>query len=176
MKQTFLIGAIGLALTGFFGYHTIYARQQERVRVIQAQIAARQADRKAQEDVAALLAQFEKYRQGLPDEPDPSWLANKAMTIGQRAGLELTTISQESPQPFQQFTRLTVKLEFTATYHQVGTFLDELERSGHFIRVDALELGAPSSAGGAGKVYVLLSTFYVPDASELLAASPTVSQ
>lgn len=171
MKPTLLIGAIGLVLTSFFGYHTLYAPQQGRVRVIQAQLAQHQADQQAREEAAALLEQYEKYRQHLPEGADPSWLATEVLAIGRKAGLEITSITQETPQPFQQFTRLAVTLRFDASYHQLGAFLDELERSDHFIQVEQLTLTGPKEAGGEGAVHLLLSTFYVPSALTTSGAS-----
>lgn len=161
MKPTLLIGVIGLALTGWIGYHGIYARQQERVHLIQAQVAQEQANQDAQQQVATLLAQIEQYHKRLPPEPDPSWLVREAVAIGQKAGLELTTITKESPQQFQQFTRLAINLHFTATYHQLGTFLDHLEQSDHFIRVEHLAVNGPQEARGPASVELVLSTIYL---------------
>ncbi len=170
MKPTLLIGAMGLVLTGFFGYHTVYAPQQGRVRVIQAKLAARQSDQQAQQEAAVLLEQYQKYRQRLPENPDPSWLASEVLAIGRKAGLEITSVTQETPQPFQQFTRLAVTLQFSASYHQLGAFLDELERSDHFILVDQLALTGSKKAGDPGTVRLLLSSLYVPSA--LTASGP----
>ena len=169
MKPTMLVGVMAVALSGFVGYHMVYVPQQGRARVIRTQIAARQADQHTRAEAAALLEQLERYRQRLPAEPDPSWLVNEVVALGQKAGVELTTISQDDPQSFQQFTRLSITLQFVATYHQLGQFLDALEQADHFIQVERLELGgsrdAPQGASGAGMVRLVLSTFYVPPVS-----------
>ncbi len=162
MKPPLVLAVIGLALTGLVGYHGIHGRQQERVQLIQAQIAQEQANRQVQQDVAALLDQVEQYRKRLPSEPEPSWLVREAVALGRKAGLELATITQESPQQFQQFTRLAISLEFKASYHALGTFLDYIEQSDAFIRAERLVLSKPGDEDGVTSVSLVLSTIHLP--------------
>ena len=143
------------------GYYGVNAKATEQARVISAQSAQAQATQQAREEAAALLKQIEQYRKRLPPTPDPSWLIREALKLGKDAGLELTTINQESPQALQQFTRLSIGLQFSATYHELGTFLDQIERSEHFIRVERLEVSNPDEEGKAA-VRLGLSTIYVP--------------
>ena len=172
MKPTLLIGVMGVVLGGLIGYHGIYVRHAEQARLIQSQIAQEQTDQHMQAEAAVLLTQIEQYRKRLPEEPDPSWLVREAVELGQKAGLELTTISQESPKPFAQFVRLAITLHFTATYHQLGTFLDYLEGSDRFIRVDHLNLQSSKDGSGPASVELTLSTFYLPPFGVAEAASP----
>jgi Tfp pilus assembly protein PilO len=164
MKPMLLVVLIGVALAGLFGYHVIYAPQQEQVRLIEAQRAQELANQQAQGEVAALLLEIERYRRQLAPEPDASWLAREVVAIGQAAGVQLNTISQQAPQQVQSdpsFIRLSVGLEFSATYHQVGTFLDHIERSDYFIRAEQLQVNSESS-GGPATVGMTLTTFYLP--------------
>ena len=166
MKPALLGGlAIGLALTYFIGYHGLYARQRERVQKIQAQVTQEQADRKAKEEVAALLRQIDLYREQLSPTADTSWLVREAVELGHKAGVELKNLSQDSPEKFDQFTRLSVHLRFTATYHQLGTFLDYLERAGHFLRVDHLDLTVPEEERSPASIELVLSTLYLEPAN-----------
>ncbi len=163
MKLSLPLGAIGLvALNYMIGYHMFYAGGKEQGRLIRAQVTQEQANQQAQANVADLLRQIDQHRKRLPQEPSASSLAREVMARGKDAGLEIHTISQESPQPLKQFTRLSVDLKFTATYHQLGTFLDYLERSGTFIRVDHLEVENVKDPSAPSLVQLSLSTFYVP--------------
>ena len=154
--------AIGLALTYVIGYHGMYTHHNKRAQQIEAQIVQEQTQRKAKEEVAALLKQMEQSREQFSPSPDAAWLVREAVSLGRKAGLELKTISQEDPKKVQQFTYLSANLRFTATYHQLGTFLDYLERSGRFIRIDRLEINEPQKEGGSAPVEVVLSTLYLP--------------
>ena len=82
--------------------------------------------------------------------------------------MELTTITQEPPQPLGQLTRVAVTLHVLASYHQLGLFLDELERSDHFIRVERVELSADMPQSGRVPIEVVLSTVAVPSVQGLL--------
>ena len=163
MKPSLLVVGIGVATTALIGYNLIHKPQQRQLRLVRAQITAEQTRQQAATTVAALLHDIEQYRKQLPEEPDASWLAQEAVTLAEQSGVQLTTISQEPPQRFDAFTRLAVKLQVTASYHQLGAFLDQLERSNHFIRVDRVEIPPGRDASHQTQdMNVTLSTLYVP--------------
>ena len=169
MKPTLLVAVIGVALGGFLGYHSLYAPKKEQARLIDVKAAQRQADQQAQDDTATLLKQIEQYRKRLPPEPEPSWLVQEAVALGRQLGLELTTITPDLPQETPQYTRLSVSLQFDATYHELGTFLDAIERSDAFIRVEHFDLTSQRDATrdrevGKASVRLILTTFYFPPA------------
>jgi Tfp pilus assembly protein PilO len=136
--------------------------QQRRVSLIQAQVAQEQATQEMQQAVAALLDDLEAQRRQLPQEPDPSWLVREVVAVAQQSGVQLTTITQEPVQPFDQYTRLGVTLQLNASYHQLGAFLDELERSPAFIRVERIGLTRGVEDDKPAVIQVRLSTVYVP--------------
>ena len=163
MKATVLLGVMSVAVAAPLGY-TMAKRHQEKIHLIQTQIAQEQVTQQAQADVAALLRQIELYHKRLPSELNPSWLVTEVVALGERAGLQLTRIAQEQPQSLQAFTRLAVTLEFSTSYHQLGAFLDLIERSEQFIRVERLEAKSdPSRAEGTdASIRLTLSTVYLP--------------
>ena len=171
MNQTLLLGLIGVALAGLFGYHGIYAPKQEQVRVIQAQITEEQTNQQAQMTVAGLLLQLEQYRKQLAPEPDTSWLVREVVALSKRAGVQLTTINQDAPESLQKFTRLGVSLQFSASYHQIGLFIDELERSDHFFHIDRFVIGHPAQEGKSSTVQLTVSTLYVPPLTKTVAGA-----
>lgn len=165
MKPVVVGGLIGLVIAWAVGYNTIYARQQGQVRLKRTQIAQEQANQQAREETAKLIAQLEQYRRQLPPDPETSWIVREAVAAAHKAGLKLTAIAQDAPQPGKPFTRLTVNFQFTATYHQLGTFLDYLERSNRFIRVERLAVASaqPNQADEERpSIQLTLSTLYVP--------------
>ncbi len=171
MNQTLLLGLIGVVLAGLFGYHGIYAPKQKQVRVIQTQITDEQTNQQAQANVAGLLKQVEQYRDRLAPEPDTSWLAREVVALSKGVGVQLSAINQDAPQAVKKFTRLSISLQFSASYHQVGQFLDALERSDRFLHVDRLDMGRPAEDGKSAIVRLTVSTFYVPPVAKMAAAS-----
>jgi len=161
MRPFFLLAGIGVALSALIGYNVAYVPQQRQVRLIHAQIADEQATQRLQADVAALLGQAEQFRTRLPEEPDPSLVVHEVVALAQAAGVQLASITRETPQTFPQGTRLTVTLQGTASYHQLGALLDALERSERFFRVERFEISRPTEAEPAS-VRVVVSTLYVP--------------
>ena len=139
---------MGVALVFLIGYNTIYKPQQGQLTAVRVEITAEQAKQQTQAEVATLLQSIDDYRKRLPSAPEPSWLVHTLVGLAEKSGVQLTTITQEFPQKADQFTRLSVNLQFTANYHQLGALLDEIERSSAFIRVDRLSLSKTSAAGG----------------------------
>ena len=163
MKPQLIVRVTVLAIAAFVGYHLIYLPQQRELASIRAQVAQEQVDQQTQADVAQLLTQLERDRKRLPDEPNPSWLMQAVTSLGQQAGIQLTTISPEPSQAAKPLTRLAVTLQFTATYHELGTFLDLLQRSDHFIRTEHITVNRPDNRQqGKASMQVVLSTSYVP--------------
>ena len=163
LKQTALGAVAGLALASFVGYHVIYAPQQRQVRKLRQRVAEEQANQEAQQQAMALLDQLERARKQLAPEPEPSWLVREVTAIGRSAGMDLTTISPQLPQTYQQFIRLTVSLQFDASYHQLGRFIDEIERAPHALRIERVDVGHAGRDTAASKVPIQLeiSTLYL---------------
>ena len=61
-------------------------------------------------------------------------------------------------------TRLGVSLQVSASYHQLGAFLDRIERAPVFIRVDRADLSGASDTHPSSErtIHVVLSTLYIP--------------
>ena len=167
MKPMLLIGAIGVvALVSGVGYNTLYKPQQKRAESIHAQIEKELLRQRTVTDVAAWFQQLERSRTRLSPEPDPGWLVREVVGIAQqgKAGVQLTSITQDTPQDAGGFTRLAISVKVAASYHSLGTFLDELERAEHFIRVDQFEIHPSSDGHSVPTTDLVLSTMYVPPA------------
>lgn len=164
MRPFFLLAGIGVALSALLGYNVIHVPQQEQVRLSQAQVAEEQATQQVQAEVAALLSQVERYRTRLPEEPDPAALVRDVVELAQQSGVQLTSITRgtpETPQGFSDVTRLTVDLAGSASYHQLGAFLDALERSERFLRVERFAISRARDQEPTA-VQMSVSTLYLP--------------
>lgn len=161
MKPMMVMAGLGVVLGAFVSYNYVHQPQQKQVRRAETAIEEERAKQALQESVAALLKQVEQHRGRLATEPDSALLYREVVARAQQAGVQVTTIAQEPPQALQQYTRLGVNLQFTASYHQLGTFIDQLERAPLFIHVDRLEAGEPFSADQAS-IKLVLSALYLP--------------
>lgn len=164
IKQTLLLGAIIVAFAGFFGYHTVYRPQQAKLAEYPRVLEREQADYQTQADVAALVERIESYRRRLPPEANTTWLVNEVVSVANDAGVQVTRIVPEPPRDLQGVTRLGVSLQASASYHQLGAFLDRIERAPVFIRVDRVDLSGASETASSPErtVQIVLSTLYLP--------------
>ncbi len=163
MQRTLVVGAMIVAFAGYFSYHSLYLPTRAARAQVPLALQKEQADQRAQADVAALVQNIEQYRRRLAPEADASWLVNQVVSLANAAGVQLSRIIPESPRDLGGVTRLGVDLQFTASYHQLGTFLDRIEQAPAFIRVDRVEL---SNSGGVEpssqrSIHVVLSTLFV---------------
>ena len=175
MKETLLAGTIIVALTSYFSYHTLYERQQvERVR-LQAALREERANQLSQTEVATVLRDIERYRERLSPTRETSWLVNQVLTLADAAGVSLTTIVPEPPRAVGGFTSLGVALQFTASYHELGAFLDRVEHATPFIRVDHVEVSPPTAKtpDSGAFVRIILRTLYMSPPSGLVETAVT---
>lgn len=161
MNMTVLIGLIGVALGGVLGYYKVYVPKLDEVRVIGHQAVQAQDDQRAREELATLLKHIERYRKHLAPEPEPSWLAREVVAIARKAGLELSVLNPSRGTAVFPVTPLSVELQFSASYHTLGMFLDDLEQSEYYLQVERLDIGGTGDADGQASVTLRISTFYV---------------
>ncbi len=163
MRPTLLLAVIGVALTGWIGYHSIYLPHQQAIEAVHAQVAEEHDAQAVQASVARSLKQVEDARRRFAPEPDASWLIHQVAAVGREAGIELSTIEPEPLKPVGPLTRLGVRLNFSTGYHQLGTFLDYLERADHLLRVEQLSVRPTGGASEAtAAVTLVISAFYLP--------------
>ncbi len=161
MKPFLVVLTIVVATTCGGWYYGIHVPAKNEIRLIQAQSPEERARQNTKEEVATLLAQIKRYRERLPSDADPSWLAQEVVELAQKAGVQLISITQVVPRSLDKFTLLSVNLQLTASYHQLGAFLDEVERSPHFIRVDSFSVDR-AETDERGSVQVTFSTIVLP--------------
>ena len=162
VNQALLAGVLGVALIGLVGYNLVHVPQRRAADLTQQQIVEEQKHQQAQKDVAALLAEIGEYRTQLSPEADPAWLVQHVVDQARESEVEFTMISQHAPEGFGEFTRLSATFEISATYHQLGALLDQLEQSGRFIHVDHLEIRTSQYEDEPASVDMEVSTLHLP--------------
>jgi Tfp pilus assembly protein PilO len=164
IKPPVIIGAIIVGVAGFIGYNMMYLPKQQQIEQIQGLIAQEKQTQQAQAEVAALIKDFEDLRRRLPPEPDPSWITRQVLDLAKDAGIQVENISQVAPQTFQGFTHFAIDLKVTAGYHALGAFLDALERSDVFFRVEKITMKPDAGSDGPLDVALILGTVYAQPA------------
>ncbi len=163
-KITWILSAAILGLAAFVGYNMIYVPKRQQVNQIQLQIAEEQQTQQAQLEVAKQIVEFEALRKRLPPQPDPSWFTERVLSLASSSEINLSNISQLEAQTYQGFVHYSLQLAFTAPYHKLGAFLDQVERSDAFIRVERLGVQPGKEPGKLPEIDIVLGTVYVPQA------------
>ena len=170
MKATLLAGVVAVAVVAPLGYN-IHRSYQMKLRATDDRITQEQALQRTQADITATIQSMDRYRSRLPTEPNTSWLVNDAVKISEQANLQLSTVTQAAPQVLPQFTHLSIEIELTTSYHQLGDFLDRLERAEHFIQVEHLDILSKDERSGKARMRLSLGTIYLPPTADLLRSN-----
>ena len=157
-----LLVGIEVLIAVVIGYRGIYAPQQRQVHALTERRTTETQFRQSAEEVAALVQQIERYRARLPQAPDPSWLVQELLDQARTAQIELTSITKDSSQPIGAATRLGVTVRFEASYHHLGRFLEAIERSEKFLRVEHVQVGRADPRGGPVTITLTCSTLVIP--------------
>jgi len=167
LNATLLVGTLIVACAGYFGYHNVYLPKRVQLEQYPLEMQREAANQQAQADVATIAQELESFRGQLPPEADASWLVNEALAIADEVGVRVTRVVPQPPRDLGGMTRLAVSLQVTASYHELGIFIDRLERAPVFIHVDRVDLAetrGSQQALSARPIDVVLSTVYVPPA------------
>lgn len=169
LKPAMVSGLLIAAITGYVGYHAIYLKQQGQLRVMQAQLQEQQQTQALREQVAGALSEVERLRKHLPQELDTGWLGREVNRLAEEAGIQLASITPQSPRKLEAATVLTVTLRLTTSYHRLGKFVGMLESAPTFLQVNEAIL--TRNADGMADVQLTVSTLHVPpvDATTLPA-------
>ena len=160
MKPIYVSALVIFGLACYAG-RGVYSRVSQAAANIQAQLTEQRKVQELREQVAASLQQVEQMEQRLAPEPETEWLIRQVNRIAQETGTQLSAIVPQAPKSLQAFVHLTVALQLTASYHQVGRLLSALESSPSFIRVEQLEVTRKPETAVA-QVQLLVGTLYVP--------------
>ena len=161
MRPSVISGALVLCIAGYFGYNVIYRRNQQQLDRLQAQLAEQQETQNVRVQVAQSLNQIEQFRKRLPPQAETEWLVGHINRLAQGAGVQLTSVNPQPPKSVQEFTWLSVTVQFTSPYHQLGQFVSTLENAEPFLRIDGLEI-SPLRQGQAVDIRMTVSTLYIP--------------
>jgi len=156
-------GVLVAAITGYVGHQTIYRDYQRTMTTLRAQLTDRQQTQGFREQTAKSLQEIEQLRTRLPQNLETEWLVREVSRLAEEADVQLITIlpiSSRQVAGVEGVLTLSVALEFTASYHQLGKFLSTVESAPAFIRVDELILARTGE--GLAKVQLTVSTLYVP--------------
>ena len=146
-----LVIAGAVVVLGVIFYFAIYQGQAERIQKLEKEVAvqvkrldeARQAATALEffkANLAKAEAEFADVLALLPDQKEIPGLLESVSQLGNRVGLE-SVLFQPQPEQAQDFySVIPVKIELTGTYHNLGTFLDNVSKLNRILKVENMTL------------------------------------
>lgn len=160
LKPARVSGLLIAVCAGYLGYTAIYMRNQRTLGLLREQLLEERQTQELRAGLAQSLEAIERFRKQLPPSPDVEWLIGQVTQAAEGAGVQFTTINPQPPKRLGDVTLLPVTVQFAASYEQVRTLIDVLERGSSYIRVDDLDLAR--SGQGTAQVHLTVSTVHVP--------------
>lgn len=77
-------------------------------------------------ELATMEQRWEALSGLLPEESEMAALLSEVTTAGMRAGVQFAHFEPQPPQQYELFLQHPVRLAVTGSYHQVGSFFDNL--------------------------------------------------
>lgn len=120
------------------------------------------------EQVKVLDIELKKALQELPDEKEIDLLLSEVSDKARDAGLEIRLFKPLPEQRNDYYAAVPVSIEVTGTYHQVGTFFDEVGHLKRIVNLTEFNVNQPSREDDLMKVNtaVTATTFRFLDESE----------
>jgi type IV pilus assembly protein PilO len=160
MKPILMSGIILAVLAGYTGYHGIFVPTQRQIKRLDTQLAEAKATQEVRERVAGSLNEFERLRKQLPQDASTEWLLREVTKRAQEEGIQLQSILPQDRRDLRDASELSVHLQLSSSYHQLGKFVSSLERSTPLIWIE--ECAITKSGQDLPQIRLVVSTLYVP--------------
>jgi Tfp pilus assembly protein PilO len=159
---TLVVGVGLLVVAAFIGFQFIYNPRAAQVQGIQNQIRQESLAREQRKEVAQLLDKIAVDLSLLAPEADPAWLAREALALASDAGIRVNMVNQKDVLQEADQLRLSVAIDGSGTYHQLGKYIDLIERSKQFMWVERMDVRPLGKEGGVLSIQMVISSVYVP--------------
>lgn len=137
-RKDLALGAVvvvcGIILSGI-----IYQKQQQRLRVIEVEIAQQEQKIALAKELSALDDNFRAASSAYARK-DGSFTINKFSELSAASGAKITSLSVENETDSGLYTVTSYRLSVKADYHSIGRFISALESAGDMVKVEELSL------------------------------------
>ena len=166
MKPLMVSGIIVAALMAYVGHQHVYAPTQRALGILRQQLAEETATQELRVQLARSLDDFESLRKQFPQDSSMESLLHEVTQHALEQGIQLQSIVPQDRKDLRDATQLSVQLQASASYHQLGKFISGLETASPFMWVEDLQFNRPpGSSGETTVVRLIVSTLFVPSAN-----------
>lgn len=187
-KQTWIRVAVVFGLfvlamvaTPRFG---LYARVAQLGEVHNLRMAKEKELREKRDKVASLgelrqrveeaQGQIAYYERRLPDSPEAPELFERLKQIAWQTGLRYTSLDRLPPVTHKLYTEIPMKISLVVDYHGLGEFINRIENSDRFAKVDNVDVQTNDDDFFRQRVELNLSTFIFNKAGSTTEETPAI--
>ena len=90
--------------------------------------------------IKALSKYIKVYDKKIPDAGGVSWLLSEVSNMASKERIELSSIKPGNPENYGLYTKLSVIVDMTSTYNQLGRFIAGIESSEKFLKIESVNI------------------------------------
>lgn len=162
----FALFVLAMVATPHFGLYARVAQLGEvhRLRLAKEQDLEEKKMKVAQLDslrerVAKAEDQIAYFERRLPNSPEAPELFEQLKRIAWQTGLRYTSFDRLPPQKHKMYTEIPMKISLVVDYHGLGKFINRIETSDRFAKVDNIDIQTNEDDYARQMVELNLSTF-----------------
>lgn len=146
-RQSRVLGA-AVVVCGLILANIIYQKQQQRIKVIEAEIAQQEQKIALAKELTALDDKLKAITETYTKK-DTSFTIDKFNEFASSAGVKITSLAVENETDSGLYTVTSYRLSIRADYHSVGKFISALESAGDIVKMEELSLSLSAAQARA---------------------------
>jgi type IV pilus assembly protein PilO len=137
--------------------------KQDELATKRTKVATLDELRKSVEEAQDQIAYFERR---LPNSPEAPELLNQLRRVANYTGVTYTSLDRLDTVQHKSYTEIPIKITLEADYHGLGEFINRIENSPRFAKIDNINVEANEENYFRQKVELNLSTFIFTEPEE----------
>ena len=163
-EKILILAVIYLLIGSFLAWNIILKSHQAKIRGVGISRSAEADKERLLKQVSATQTKIGTYRKVFSEKNETSWLIDEINRMAGESGLTLLSVD---PAPVsdrtENYQKLSVRIETTGSFHQLGNFVSQTENHPVMIRVSNVRIdpGRPGADAEKGQhIQMVLSVFY----------------
>ena len=104
------------------------------------------------QNIFILKKKFDGYAQLISSDQQWPWLIEESGRMASESHLTLVSASPAGDEIFDDYKKITLRVEARGGYHELGDFMNRIENSPRFIKISDLHVDSSGAEGGTKMV------------------------
>lgn len=150
LKRKDIMSILIILIVGIIAAKAIYQKESSSLILLKDKLSEQSQVNKLSLEIGKLETNFTSLQKDIPlGTISTVNIVDKITQLARRRNVNISSIGPKSQQDSGLYWEFPVEIEITANYRQIAGFLNDLEKSGDFLRVDYLSVTSePWSAEG----------------------------